>query len=692
MTSSTQPPRFSRRAKLIIGGAAAIITVLYIFACALLIDTFAQRGSSAVVGPIELSPTPSVVAPPSVVATPSADHPQAAVSTNPIVPAAPLTVVGSNWTPHETVTILLRDPAQPTDPLLLLGTAQADDKGQVVVNVSYPAELRWAKLNRADVIIQSQTTNVYVAVSITVQPPATPEPGVTLVPTRAPPTMTPTFVPTRVLPTVPPYTATPTRIPLTLTPTRPAYPDWYGEYFANTMLLGAPVVVRNDPDVNFNWGLGAPAPGMPVDNFSVRWTRQLSFPLTQPYRFVLRSDDGVRLLIDGALIIDEWHTATGTAYTRDVNLTAGWHAFRIEYYEGSGDAYVQFRIENVSQTFPNWKGEYFANMTLSGQPALMRNDVAVSFDWGQGAPANGLPVDGFSVRWTRTLKFDSGVYRFSLRSDDGVRLWIDGILQIDEWHNSSGQTYVRDVQLGAGQHAFMIEYFENTGGASVYFTEQRPGDITKWKGEYFSNDSWLGVPTLIRDDDHLDFDWGAGSPDQLIPPDRFSVRWTRAIDLDAGTYRFDLIVDDGVRFWIDNVLVLDKVQVNNTTYSVVATLTAGKHTFRLDYVEYTGNARFSWTRTFLGGPTATATVTPTPTQTSTRTLTRTPTRTPTATNVPPTLTPTHTPTATSTPTSTATPTITLSPTTTATSAPPPTEMPPGTATPTATPTTTLTAP
>jgi hypothetical protein len=446
------------------------------------------------------------------------------------------------------------------------------------------------------------------------------------------------------------------------------------------MLTGAPVVVRNDPDVNFNWGRGAPAPGMPVDNFSVRWTRRLSFPLTQPYRFVLRSDDGVRLWIDGVLIIDEWHPATGTAYTRDVNLTAGWHAFRIEYYEGSGDAYVQFRIENVPQSFPNWRGDYFANMNLSGQPALTRNDVAVSFDWGQGAPANGLPVDGFSVRWTRTLQYDAGVYRFSLRSDDGVRLWIDGILQIDEWHNSSGQTYARDVQLGAGNHAFTIEYFENTGGALIYFTVQRMGDIAKWKGEYFPNDNWLGTPALIRDDDRLDFDWGAGSPDQLIPPDRFSVRWTRSIDLEAGTYRFDLAVDDGVRFWIDNVLVLDKVQVSNTTYSVAATLTAGKHTFRLDYVEYTGNARFSWTRTFLGGPTVTATATLTPTHTPTRT----PTWTPTATSVPPTFTPTHTPTATSTPTVTLTPTVTATPTT------PPTEAPPGTATSAETPTATLT--
>ena len=69
---------------------------------------------------------------------------------------------------------------------------------------------------------------------------------------------------------------------------------------------------------------------------------------------------------------------------------------------------------------------------------------------------------------------------------------------------------------------------------------------------------------MVRNDDRLDFDWGNGSPDSLIPADRFSVRWTRSIDLEAGVYRFDLVVDDGVRFYVDGTLVLDKiVEANN---------------------------------------------------------------------------------------------------------------------------------
>ncbi len=672
MSSATQSPRFSRNTKIVIGGAVIIVTVLYMFACALLIDTLTRRGSTPVAGPAPVSsPTPSAVAP-----TPGATQPQVAVSASSIVPGAPLSVFGSNWAANESVTIFLRDPAKPSDPLAYLGASQADANGLVVASINYPTDPRWANLTQVDVIIQSQSSGVYAAVPIGIQSPsATPYPSLTPVPTRVPPTaLPPTSTPTAVLPTVTWPTAT---------PTRPSYPDWRGEYFANALLLGSPAVVRNDPNINFSWGRNAPVFGVPGDNFSVRWTRQLFFPATQAYRFALHADDGVRMWIDSALIIDEWHTAAATTYTRDVNLTAGWHAFRIEYYEGGGDAYVQFRIEQPTQTFFNWKGEYFANRTLSGLPALTRDDTAISFNWGQGAPANGLPVDGFSVRWTRTLRFDAGVYRFSLQSDDGVRMWIDGVLQIDEWHNSGGQTFTRDVQLGAGNHSLRIEYFENTGGALIYFTYQRVEDFDRWKGEYYPNDQWAGLPVVVRNDDRLDFDWGPGSPDQLIPSDHFSVRWTRTINLDPGTYRFDLIVDDGVRFWIDNVLVLDKIQqASNATYSIVAMLVPGQHTFRLDYVEYAGNARFSWTRTFLGGPTPTATITKTATPTATRTVTPTPT------NQPPTFTPTVTPT--STPTATATPTQTPPPTATYTPTPSPTNTP--TATPTETPTATVAAP
>jgi hypothetical protein len=56
-----------------------------------------------------------------------------------------------------------------------------------------------------------------------------------------------------------------------------SYPDWRGEYWSNRDLRGSLALVCNDARIKFNWGRGAPAPGLPADNFSARWTRTTSF-------------------------------------------------------------------------------------------------------------------------------------------------------------------------------------------------------------------------------------------------------------------------------------------------------------------------------------------------------------------------------------------------------------------------------
>ena len=87
---------------------------------------------------------------------------------------------------------------------------------------------------------------------------------------------------------------------------------------------------------------------------------------------------------------------------------------------------------------------------------------------------------------------------------------------------------MRDVNLQAGTHKLVVEYYQETGGAFVWLTYQPPPiDITKWRSEFYANDRLAGFPTVIRNDDRLDFDWGAGAPDPLIPADHFSARFTR---------------------------------------------------------------------------------------------------------------------------------------------------------------------
>jgi hypothetical protein len=231
------------------------------------------------------------------------------------------------------------------------------------------------------------------------------------------------------------------------------------------------------------------------------------------------------------------------------------------------------------------------------------------------------------------MNFDAGVYHFTLRADDGVRFYVDGYKLIDEWHTATSNAYSADVNLAAGTHTLTIEYFEEIGAANIWFTYQAAGNITAWQGNYFANDQWSGQPTLIRNDDHLDFDWQTGSPDRLIPVDHFSVRWTRSLDLAAGNYTFDIIVDDGARFYVDGIPVIDEVHTaDKAHYAVTLALMQGRHDFRIDYVEYTGLARFTWTRISPIAPTLTVTSTPTVTRTATPTPTATTTSTPTPTS------------------------------------------------------------
>ncbi|CAG7618146.1 Beta-glucosidase [Actinacidiphila bryophytorum] len=124
------------------------------------------------------------------------------------------------------------------------------------------------------------------------------------------------------------------------------------------------------------------------------------------------------------------------------------------------------------------KGEYFAGTTLSGTPALTRDDPDVDFDWGTGSPDPALPADGFSARWTGTVTSPAtAAYTFSATSDDGSRIYLDGTLIADNWGDHGVRTVKSaPVQLTAGDpHTLRVEYYENAGGASVTVGWSAPG-------------------------------------------------------------------------------------------------------------------------------------------------------------------------------------------------------------------------
>jgi len=271
---------------------------------------------------------------------------------------------------------------------------------------------------------------------------------------------------------------------------------WRGEYYNNRTLSGAPDLVRYESTINFDWGRLGPGDGISPTDFSVRWTGFFEFE-GGTYRFTITCDDGARVWVDDVLIIDQWHDHPATTYRAEYTVGPGHHYVRVEYYQALKDAVCQFWWERTSEApvYPHWKGEYYNNRWLSGPPILTRDDAEVNFNWGYASPGIGVPADQFSARWTKNEYFAyAGNYTFTIRTDDGMRLWIDGTLIIDAWRDQSATTYTNTVYLTAGNHYLQVEYYENTGVAVAQLSYQPGVEV--------------GPTEVIVDDLDSNFIWG----------------------------------------------------------------------------------------------------------------------------------------------------------------------------------------
>lgn len=116
-----------------------------------------------------------------------------------------------------------------------------------------------------------------------------------------------------------------------------------GEYYANTTMSGAPTLRRvENPD--FNWAYGSPGGGLPTDRFAVRWRGQIEGLVDGATLLQVTADDGVRLWVDGQLLIDRWRDQATSTFQASIPLRTGQRVpIMIEYYENAGGAQMQLR-------------------------------------------------------------------------------------------------------------------------------------------------------------------------------------------------------------------------------------------------------------------------------------------------------------------------------------------------------------
>jgi hypothetical protein len=253
----------------------------------------------------------------------------------------------------------------------------------------------------------------------------------------------------------------------------------------------------------------------------------------------------------------------------------------------------------VQHTGPYWQATYWNNTSLSGTPALERQEPDLNHDWGSGSPDGRVYSDRFSARWTRYIDVTPGTYRFTATSDDGIRVWVGGTLIVDRWHDQPATTYTADAYLGAGHHLVTVEYYENGGLATARLHwSLSSGAAHYWRGEYYNNSTLSGSPSMVRDDADISFSWGHGSPASgQINADVFSVRWTRNVDLSPGNYRFTITVDDGARLYVNGHLIIDVWRDQPaTTYTADTYVPGGSIPLQVEYYENHGlaTAQLHW--------------------------------------------------------------------------------------------------
>ncbi len=250
--------------------------------------------------------------------------------------------------------------------------------------------------------------------------------------------------------------------------------SWRVYYFSTPEPQGQPLAegALSQPYLDTHWLDALPEAELADQALSSIWVRNVDLK-GGSLRFYVWADGGVRLWINGQLVIDRWDASDSSAMIGDLWLDrAGSTEVLLAYRAMEGPGRIKLWWEKTVW-FTGWRGEYYPNRYLTGQPTVVRNDFVPVFDWGLDAPAPGLPADNFSVRWTRDVTLEPGCYRFTADADDGVRVYVGEMLVINAWQGPPADPLVREVWLAGGEQPVMIEYFDAEATARIMVAWER---------------------------------------------------------------------------------------------------------------------------------------------------------------------------------------------------------------------------
>ncbi len=446
------------------------------------------------------------------------------------------------------------------------------------------------------------------------------------------------------------------------------------DYFNGTEPgVGAPLVTRIDPKIDFDWASGSPGAGIPADNFSARWTGTLTAPYSEVYSFWVPSDNGVRIWINNQLVLNKWTPADISGWHNfDLALTANQAVpIKVEYSEFSGGANITLYWYSATQAWEAISSSRFKPSTSTNQaPVLtspgtqsnMRGRTALLALQGSDPDSNALSWSATGLPSGLTINASSGVISGTVANtaaatNNTTVVVSDGSLTASAnftWLTTAPPANVAPVVYNPGTQSSLrgsivslsplaadpegdaltwsatglpagLSINATSGQISgtvlttaatssgVTLTVRDPAGLTgsvsfTWnttaaplnglRAEYFNGIvPGAGTPLLVRTDATIDFDWGGGSPDPVVPVDNFSARWTGTLTAPfSEVYSIYVPSDNGVRIWLNNQLVLDKWTPDDISgwHNFNIALTAGQAIpFKVEYAELSGGANIA---------------------------------------------------------------------------------------------------
>jgi hypothetical protein len=259
------------------------------------------------------------------------------------------------------------------------------------------------------------------------------------------------------------------------------------------------VLRRTEDAIHFPYGQNSFSSDYADDSFGASWTGIIKPAYSETYKLITQTDDGVRLWINGKLIIDKWQDMGVTEFSSEVPMIAGKdYNIKMEYYDRGGDAYAAlswqsqstkrsvirrigsfdfgFKFENPYGLESDWEAVYFKGREFKDQ-ITAKKEAAINFTSASLPFAPSVPQENFCARFQSKIKVPkSGTYTFITTSDDGIRLKINGRLIIDQWTWMGPTEFSEKVDLKEGDLvAIEVEYFQGGGGKFLKL---------EWEGSY----------------------------------------------------------------------------------------------------------------------------------------------------------------------------------------------------------------